>query len=515
MGAAPPLVLVVDDSSAGRSAKRQILRRAGYRVIEASSGRETVEAVSRDRPDAAVLDIREPGANGSEICRRIKASGSVPPIQVLQMSNTTMGDVTTPRSSDGPDAYLTKPASGSVLLATLDALVRVRRAEQLAVHALTREQAARAEAERANQLKDDFLSTLSHELRTPLNAVVGWIWQLRHAPEDTTLRERALAAIERSTRVQTRLIDDLLDFSRMTRGTMDLERAPVQLQAVIEHALETIRTLAGDKDVRFTADLAPVWVLGDAARLEQIAIHLLNNALQFTGPGGTVTARLTADERDVSFSVRDSGQGIAPDFLPHVFDQFRQGEGGRRRRHGGLGLGLAIVKSLVGLHGGSVAARSPGLGQGAEFTVVLPRTAAPIPAGSHGPRDLKLRGQRVLAVDDDGEMRDWLKKVLEASGATVTTAGSARDALRVLSPRAIDILVSDIGMPGQDGLELLATARQRGFQGLAVAVTAFSVPEDQARILAGGYDLHVAKPLDPARFVQRLVGLVRSRLSVS
>ena len=400
-----------------------------------------------------------------------------------------------------------------MLLATLDALVRVRRAEQTAVQALTREQAARAEAERANQLKDDFLATLSHELRTPLNAVVGWIWQLRHAPDDAALRERALAALERSTRLQTRLIEDLLDFSRMTRGTVELERAPVQLKTVLEQAIED-DACAGVRQGRHPHGRPRAGVGDGRRRAPRAGRHppVEQRAAIHRARAGRLPRRLTADERDVILSIRDTGQGIAPEFLPHVFDQFRQGEGGRRRRHGGLGLGLAIVRRLVRLHDGSVSAQSPGLGRGAEFTVVLPRASAPVAAASAGTRDLKLRGQRVLAVDDDRETQDWLRKVLESRGASVTTAGSAREALSVLSTRVIDILVSDIGMPGQDGLELLATARQRGFGGIAVAVTAFSVPEDRDRILRGGYDLHVAKPLDPARFVQRLVALVQSRL---
>ena len=517
MNSPPPRIVVVDDNEAALFAKVQVLRRAGYDVVQAGTGASALAAVESHGPDVVLLDINLPDMTGYEVCRRVKSIGATPPVQVLQVSSTAVGDADRVRGlSGGADAYLTEPVNPPVLLATIEALLRVRRAEQAAARALEGEQAARADAERANQLKDNFLATLSHELRTPLNAMVGWIWQIRHAPNDPAVLTRALSGLERSTQIQIRLINDLLDFSRIGRGKIELERTPVDLSALVEHSVDSLHESAAIKGLTLDVRTTPAWVLGDIARLQQIVINLIGNAIQFTPAGGSISVTLEADARHAVVRVKDTGEGIDEEFLPHVFDQFRQGEMGFRRRHGGLGLGLAIVRQLVAMHGGMVTAASEGPGKGAEFTVTLPAHAAPQVKPAETPAvQPVLEGERVLVVDDEADTREWLKVVLETAGAVVTTAGSVRQALALLGRGDTDVLVSDIGMPGQDGLDLIVAARQSGVTIPAVALTAFSLAQEQERILGGGYDLHVAKPIEPAQFVQRVAALLKSRASTS
>ena len=344
--------------------------------------------------------------------------------------------------------------------------------------------------------------------------MVGWIWQIRHAPADATILTRALSGLERSTQIQIRLINDLLDFSRIGRGKIELERAPVDLAALLESSVESLHESASVKGLTLDTRTMPAWVLGDVARLQQIVVNLLTNAIQFTPAGGSITVSLQSDAQNAVIRVKDTGEGIEPEFLPHVFDQFRQAEMGFHRRHGGLGLGLAIVRQLVALHGGTVAAASAGVGQGAEFSVTLPAQPAPrtqpaVPATVEPVLD----GERVLVVDDEADTREWLKIVLETAGAVVRTAGSVPQALALLADGGTDLLVSDIGMPGQDGLDLIVQVRERGVTIPAIALTAFSIAHEKERILGGGYDLHVAKPIEPARFVQRVSALLKSRAS--
>jgi two-component system, sensor histidine kinase len=517
MNRPPPRIVVVDDNESALFAKVQVLRRAGYDVLQASTGAAALAAVETHGPDVVLLDINLPDMTGFEVCRRVKSIGVTPPVQVLQMSSTAVADSDRVRGlSGGADAYLTEPVNPPVLLATIEALLRVRRAEQAAARALEGEQAARADAERANQLKDNFLATLSHELRTPLNAMVGWIWQIRHAPDDVAVLTRALSGLERSTQIQIRLINDLLDFSRIGHGKIELERTPVDLSALLENSVESLREGASVKELTLEVRTVPAWVLGDVARLQQILLNLVGNAIQFTPAGGSITVTLEVDGRHAVIRVKDTGEGIAQEFLPHVFDQFRQAEMGFRRRHGGLGLGLAIVRQLVALHGGTVAAASEGAGKGAEFTVRLPAQPEPrVKPVTTSTVERLLEGERVLVVDDEAETREWLRIVLESAGAIVTTAGSVPQALALLANGGTDLLVSDIGMPGQDGLDLIAAARQSGATIPAVALTAFSIAQEKERILGGGYDLHVAKPIEPAQFVQRLAALLKSRASAS
>jgi signal transduction histidine kinase len=369
--AAPAVVLVVDDHDANRFAKATMLRRAGFVVAEASSGGAALETMRRQAVDLVLLDINLPDMSGLEVCAVIKEDAALSPIQVLQISSTATTDADRARGlSGGADAYLTEPAAPEVLLATLKALLRVRRAEQERAAAFEREQEARREAEQANRMKDRFLATLSHEMRTPLNAALGWIALLKGGTLDADRQTRAVEALERSTRQQWALINQLLDAASVQQRKMRIEMSPVDLDAVGAAAVELVRPEAVRKEIELVVSIAPTRVVGDAARLQQVVTNLLNNAIQFTTAGGRAALQIERDGDAAVVRVEDSGIGIEPRFLPHVFDEFRQGDTGDG--HGGLGLGLAISRHIVELHRGRIAAESPGLGRGATFTVRIP-----------------------------------------------------------------------------------------------------------------------------------------------
>ncbi len=389
---------------------------------------------------------------------------------------------------------------------------------------LARDQAARREAEQANRVKDEFLATLSHELRTPLNAILGWARMLRTGRLDAATAARALEAIERNARLQSQLIEDLLDLSRIISGKIRLTVCPVDLAAVIEAALDQTRPAALAKAIQLELDLdrAAGAMLGDTERLQQVVSNILSNAVKFTPTGGHVEVRLERDDSEVRIQVRDSGSGIPADLLPHVFDRFRQGDSTTRRAQGGLGLGLAIVREIVELHGGTVEAQSPGPGKGATFTVRLPFRAAGLALRAIGSeptatdaRDDALAGATVLLVEDDADSRVLLATMLEQRGARVLPAASVREALDVLGRQRPDVLVSDIGMPEEDGYDLIAAVRalppDRGGLIPAVAVTALARGEDAARALRAGYQIHLAKPVEPDRLVEAVVGVLSRR----
>ena len=382
-----------------------------------------------------------------------------------------------------------------------------------------------AEAEGANRAKDQFLATLSHELRTPLTAMLRWVLMLQSGRLREEEATAALASIERNTRVQAQLINDLLDISRIVAGKLQLDRRPVDLRVVIDHALESVRPAAESKRLTVSCEVAPAaaWVPGDAVRLEQVVVNLLGNAAKFTPEGGRIDVRLDADAGLARLTVTDTGQGIEPTVLPHVFDSFRQADSSSTRRHGGLGLGLAIVRRLVLLHHGQVEASSAGKDRGATFTVRLPlvaddaRPAAGPATESRRSREEpalpRLDGVRVLVVDDDDDSRAFVAHVLGGCGAEVRVAGSVEGALDVLARTYVDALVSDIGMPGADGYDLItrvrAMEREHGGRIPAIALTAYASDEHRDRALAAGFSLHVPKPVSPgalARAVHELLG---------
>ena len=374
-------------------------------------------------------------------------------------------------------------------------------------------QEARGAAEAANRAKDEFLSTLSHELRNPLNAVHGWATLIERGQLGEAQTRRAVQVIVRNVNAQIRLVDDLLDMSRVVSGCMRLVVQPVDLRELIEDSLEAVRHAADAKGIRIQRLLeAPaVLVSGDPGRLQQIVWNLFDNAVKFTPRNGRVQVQLQRVRSHAEIVVSDTGQGIAPEILPYVFDRLRQGESGSTRSHGGLGIGLALVRHLAELHGGSVYAESAGDGEGATFVVKLPLMVAEMreqPIAARGPSALAstaLTGAHIVVVDDDPTAVELIREVLAQAGAQVIECRSADEALRVIQQRSPDLLVSDIEMPGEDGHSLIRKVRaldpERGGKIPAVALTAFGRPEDRIRSLTAGFSIHVSKPVDPAELI--------------
>lgn len=434
--------------------------------------------------------------------------------------------------------------------------------EQQRIHLLQQEQVAREQAETANRIKDEFLAVLSHELRTPLNPIQGWARLLRTHKLDAKATDRALETIERNAKLQAQLIEDLLDVSRILQGKLKLDARPVKLSTTIEAALETVRLSAEAKNIEIQTVLNSQLgqVSGDANRLQQIVWNLLSNAIKFTPPGGRVEVRLESCQFSVigsqledptqnsldkrllppappqelallntpnsrsyaQIQVSDTGQGISPDFLPHVFEYFRQADSSTTRQFGGLGLGLAIVRHLVELHGGTVKAESPGLGMGATFTVQLPLTIAiatsePEVLPTRGIKNLK--GISILIADDEADMRDLIRFILEQQGAKVTVTASATEALQRLAESMPDVLIGDIGMPEMDGYALMrqirASLSASGQVMPAIALTAYAGDIDRRRSIEAGFQIHLAKPIEAEQLVKTVARLVARKFEHS
>ena len=406
-----------------------------------------------------------------------------------------------------------------------------KRAEEERDQLLVREQKARAEAEAANRIKDEFLSTLSHELRTPMTPILSWAALLRiDRMLDEATRAQALESIERSAKIEIQLIDELLDVSRIASGKLHLNVGTVDLVSVIEAAIDVVRPAADAKNIQmlYTHDLVIGAVSGDAARLQQVVWNLLFNGVKFTPQDGRVEIRLERVDSRARVTVTDTGKGISAVFLPYVFERFQQADSTTAREHGGLGLGLAIVRHLVELHGGTIQADSQGEGMGSTFSVDLPLMAVRMDAdelkrdyprvggGRSTDRPSALEGLRVLVVEDEADSREIIKAVLIRGGAEVRTSASVREALEVLEQWRPDVLMSDIGMPNEDGYALIhkvrALAEDRGGRIPAAALTAYVKTEDRKRVLAAGYQMHVAKPVGPAELVTAVANL--SKLAV-
>jgi PAS domain S-box-containing protein len=401
-----------------------------------------------------------------------------------------------------------------------------RRAQIEREQLLQQEQIAREAAENANRLKDEFLAVLSHELRSPLNPILGWTRLLQNGKLPPARQNDALATIERNAKLQAQLIEDLLDISRIMQGKLALTAAPVSLAFVIAAAVETVRLAADAKSIQITLDLDPdvAPVSGDAARLQQVVWNLLSNAVKFTDSGGQVTVqlrRVTAagdlGKAMAQIRVSDTGQGISPQFLPHVFESFRQADGSTTRSFGGLGLGLAIVRQLVALHGGTVKAESSGEQQGATFLVQLPTLQASLialePTQAQATSDMHLQKVQILLVDDDTDTRKFEAFLLEQQGATVLATASGSEALQALDRSLPDVIISDIGMPDIDGYTLMQQIRSRppaqGGTIPALALTAYAAEVDQQKALQAGYQKHLTKPLEPAQLIQAIIALLR------
>ena len=393
---------------------------------------------------------------------------------------------------------------------------------------LAREQAAHAEADNANGIKDEFLALLSHELRTPLTSILGWSDLLKEGTLDHIAAQRALETIGRNARSQRQLIDDLLDTSRIITGKMRLEVRPVELAPLIEIVVEAVRPAANARNIRLQTVLGPLTspISGDPQRLQQIIWNLLTNAIKFTPKGGSVEVRLERIESHLELIINDTGEGIEAAFLPHVFDRFLQSDSSSTRRHGGLGLGLSIVRQLVELHGGSVTALSQGAGQGATFKVTLPLMSVHhlpdnvetkptlMTPKARAEKEVSLADLRVLVVDDEPDARELIAAVLKGRGAEVVAVESGADALAELERQSFHAMVSDIGMPDMDGYALIKKIRrlpaERGGRLPAVALTAYAAGEDRIRAMTAGYQTHISKPVEPAELATAVASLAEA-----
>jgi signal transduction histidine kinase/ActR/RegA family two-component response regulator len=394
-----------------------------------------------------------------------------------------------------------------------------KRAEEKLAHLLVRERAARADAEKANRLKDEFLATLSHELRTPLNAVIGWARMLKSGRLDPDSSFHAIEVIERNAWAQKQIIEDILDVSRVITGKLQLHLTPVDLVAVVEAALDAVRPALEAKEIRVETDYQQGLkiIAGDADRLQQVVWNLLSNASKFTPAGGTLGIRVSQDQKYAAVEIADTGPGIAPEFMPHVFERFRQADGSTTRTHGGLGLGLAIVRHLVELHGGLIGVENAASGSGAVFTVRLPLPTAKLkletrpaiaPFEEHL-TEIDLAGVSILVVEDDLDALDLITIDLAEHGAKVRGVGSAAEALKLLKNEQFDLLISDIGMADTDGYNLIKHVRNEetdeGDHIPAIALTGYARAQDRIRAIAAGYNTHVAKPVE----IRELVTVVK------
>jgi len=394
--------------------------------------------------------------------------------------------------------------------------------EEQRIRLLAREQDARLRAESLNRMKDLLIATVAHELRTPLNSIFGWSRMLQNGQMDDAQRARAISTIVRNASAQARLIEDLLDLSRVIAGRMHLDLQPVNLNAVIDAAVEAVRPSAEAKHLAIVVipDLSIDSVMGAADRLQQIFLNLLTNAVKFTPPDGLVQVTVRRSGSTVDIVVKDTGEGIGANTLPHVFEAFRQEDSTSTRAHGGLGLGLALVRELVDAHRGQVRAESPGKGQGATFTVTLPVSATLEPTvldkdvqPGPGPAGPGLHGVRVLVVDDDIESLDMTGTMLRSAGADVRTAVSAFRAYEVVASWQPDVVLADLGMPGEDGFMLQRGLRmsfaQAGVQVPMIAVTAYGAPEHRERALQEGFELYLTKPVDLQELARTIVRVTR------
>jgi PAS domain S-box-containing protein len=635
-----PLVLNVDDYDSARYARSKLLQQAGFRVVDAASGAEALRRLGEELPVIALIDVKLPDMHGLELCRRIKSNPASAGVLVVHTSAAfRRGEDRARGLEQGADAYLVEPVEPEVLVATVRALLRTRRAEEavrlaerewrltfeaisdgtcfvdhdgtitrcnarfstlvgataeltgrsissllqsligeaaseavidagpwtrevavgdrwlrlaarrvpaeivgssgtvwivtditehkrieeISGRLLAVEQQARAQAEAANRTKDEFLAVLSHELRTPLTSMLGWLRMLRTGRLDAAGVDRAYDVLERSTRLQAQIVEDLLDVSRVISGKMTLALSPVSLAAVIDAALESQRSAAVAKRLTVTTEIDPAArLVADAGRLQQVFMNLISNAVKFTPPGGRVTIRAAGASSSVVVSVSDTGRGMSPDILPYVFEPFRQAEGPHSRVHTGLGLGLAIVRHLVELHGGTVSVTSEGAELGSTFTVTLPadiEASDAVRHPEHGPevRGADLRGLRVLVVEDEGDTRDILDVLLRESGAEVLAVPDADAAMRAMQTRPPDVLISDIGMPEMDGYDFIRRVRrlapEKGGRVPAIALTAFAHGSDHREALRAGYDRHLAKPVDAVTLTRTVRDVLYARAS--
>ncbi|MDB4970462.1 MAG: two-component hybrid sensor and regulator [Myxococcales bacterium] len=528
-------ILVVDDIAANRLAVAAVLEPLGQQIVEARSGEEALKATLQHDFAVVLMDVQMPDMDGFttvQLLRQRERTRYTPVIFV-----TAFGDISvSARGFElGAFDFITKPFNADILRGRISALVTMwQRGQMLEVQAealraqavaAEREHVARESAEAASRMKDEFLAIVSHELRTPLNAILGWAELLAAGTLPADRVQHGLETIARNSRMQARLVEDLLDVSRIVAGKLKIAHAPADMASIARRAAETVAPSANAKNVTLEVVIegGNHDVIGDAARLQQVAWNLLSNAVKFSSNGAQVTMTLSRERDDQLLRVVDRGVGIEPSFLPFVFDRFRQAEHAGTRQHGGLGLGLAIAQRIVEMHGGTIAAYSEGTGHGASFTVRLPsRSDDGVPRAVPGRERTgpatgqfaavalptpRLDGLRILFVDDEPDARELVSMVLCDAGAEVRAAASAAEALALLDKERFDILVSDIGMPGEDGYSLMRKVAALPSPPPAIALSAFTSAQDRERALASGFTTHLPKPLDaPAliAFVDRL-----------
>ncbi|MGV2287337.1 response regulator [Trinickia sp. YCB016] len=536
-------VLFVDDDEGLLRLATRALTRVGYRVSTAASAHEARASFASELPEVIVVDYTLGTAEtGLDFLRALRAAGVVLPAilctgfadeaRVIEALRSGVADIVP--KSEGYLDYLPE-AIERVLRETRvqRELAEAQRSSEREAHfrtlaeererLLASERTARTEAERASRVKDEFVATLSHELRTPLNAIVGWTQILMRDASEPERVKKGLEVIERNARAQAQMVDDLLDLSRIMAGKLRLDLERLDLGDIVEYVIRSVQPAADAKEIRITPIIEPaVPVQGDPARLQQVIWNLMSNAIKFTGKRGSVEVLLSRVEGEVELTVSDTGQGIKPEFLAHVFERFRQEDTGTTRQHGGLGLGLSIAKQLVEMHGGRIKAMSDGEGCGATFTVRLP-TANIEPMRVAGARSQPvemppaLAGLHVLIVEDEPDARELVERLLQERGATTTALDNAADALAAYQAAPPDVVVSDIGMPGEDGYEFIRKLRaleqaasERSGQSRttpAAALTAFARSEDRRRALLAGFQTHIAKPVDPLELVVVIASL--------
>jgi signal transduction histidine kinase len=519
-------IWLVDDSPLEREMARRLLAEQ-YEVEVFVDGPPVLERLSTgERPDVLVLDWHMPQMSGLEVCRFLRERFDEASLPILVLTATGGQDDLLEGLAAGANDFVTKAFDPAELRARVGTLARGRLLYDSLKKTELATRKAREAADEANRAKDVFLATVSHELRTPLNSILGWARLLSEGTLDEQTLARGLATIQRNAQIQVQLIEDILDTTRAISGKLHLELTTLDLGQLARAAFDGAKPSADAKklELDLTVPEEPLRLRGDSDRLLQAIGNLLANAVKFTAVGGKIRVELSRAEHSLSLAVHDTGKGIAKQFLPHVFDRFRQEDDAATRRHSGLGLGLALVRHIVAAHGGSVSARSDGEGRGASFSITLPsddgrrsrsgETDRPSPAPvvvNHGLPVGRLSNIRILVVEDDEDARDLLATVLTQQGAKVSQAGNATEALARVAQSVPDVLLSDIGLPGEDGYDLIRAIRERGYtpEALpAIALTAYSRREDQRLALQAGFQAHVAKPVEPAILVAAVADAV-------
>ncbi len=528
-------ILVVDDQPASLLALKAVLEPLGQRVVTATSGAEALRCALEHDLALILMDVMMPDLDGYQTTALLRRRAHIPVIFLTAKHDNSRQ---ARAYQHGGVDYLAKPIDPDFLRAKVSVFVSLylqrehleQQAETIRDQERVTDEARHAVeiAEAASAAKDEFLAMVSHELRTPLNAILGWGEMLLSGRLDAARARSAAETIVRNARAQSRLIEDLLDISRIISGKFHVERRPNELRALLENAVQSVRPFAAQRGIEIDAQLGTgaCQVLVDANRLHQVVSNLLINAIKFTPKAGRVSLSLECDEAELVLCVSDAGVGIAPELLPHVFDRFRQADSTGTRAHGGLGLGLAIVRHIVELHDGTVEAHSDGPGKGARMTVRIPLQAPNAPeslareASARITGELRivpapsgqspLAGLSLLIVDDEADTIEMLRAMLEAAGAEVTAAQSVRDALAAVECGRFDLVVSDIGMPRESGLALARALGTRDPPRVpAIAVSAYSSADDKARSLEAGFLTHVAKPFDPSMLTALIGRLAR------